>query len=233
MKKTLLYLIIIINSVLLLGNTENLSVSVEGDTVKFIHDSVFLNCGSKIRMDIYEENNIIQIFEVDTTSTWYWCECYFDLCMQISGLEQGRYTVEYFGCVDTTHFTVKDTTYYGSVEFSVGNNKYISSESSGCLYSVYKNNPKKSNTEIGLLVSSYSDCKEMDSVSDSANLYIDTSYDILSLFISDYKANCCFEPDWDYWVINDTFHVEVIDTGAPCYWNLLHMIKYQNIHSRH
>ncbi|MBU0713178.1 T9SS type A sorting domain-containing protein [bacterium] len=51
-------------------------------------------------------------------------------------------------------------------------------------------------------------------VEEQVVLQVENSELILSWDIA--ELNCCLETQWDGWLVDNTFHVTMIDTGAPC-----------------
>ena len=97
---------------------DSIFVIIEGDTVNIWNTMAYENCGCLFRMDVIVSNDTIYVTEVDTTSNWAWCMCYFDLCASITGLQNGTYFVEVFRYMP---LCCPDTTFYiGSTSFAFG-----------------------------------------------------------------------------------------------------------------
>jgi hypothetical protein len=68
-------------------------------------------------MDVNVSSDTIFITEIDTSKDWATCMCYFDLCINITGLEPGNYTAVVYRTLafDTNIY------YVGSISFTVNN----------------------------------------------------------------------------------------------------------------
>jgi hypothetical protein len=62
------------------------------DTLFVDHDSAWYNCCSLIRFDLEGEGPEIDFIEVDTSTTFCHCMCYFNLSSFVAGLGYGTYT---------------------------------------------------------------------------------------------------------------------------------------------
>lgn len=63
------------------------------DTLLVYHNAKFANCGSIYLFDFTQEGSMLTFTEIDTSSMWMYCVCYFDLSAQATGLADGEYTV--------------------------------------------------------------------------------------------------------------------------------------------
>jgi len=184
-------------------------VDIKNDSVTFYHNETFLNCNSKIKVDIIEEVNYIKIFEIDTTTSWDRCMCYYDIHSTITGLLPGKYTAEFFGAIDTNYLKKQnsDTLSLGLVEFCIGENRLLSSTNSGCIKGL---NKSVTTDDILLISEYYSNCKDT-SWGDST-LRCNVHSNELTFSIYNILYNCNESPNWDYYFFEDTLHIEMIDT---------------------
>ena len=97
---------------------DSIFVIIEGDTVHIWNTMAYENCGCLFRMDFNVSNDTIFVTEMDTTSDWAYCICYFDLCASITGLQSGTYFIKVFRYMPLFY---PDTTFYiGSTSFAFG-----------------------------------------------------------------------------------------------------------------
>jgi hypothetical protein len=113
---------ILIASILLLSSgyaetEDSIFVIISGDTVHIWNTGAYENCGCLFRMDVMVSNDTIHVTEVDTTSNWAFCMCYFDMCASVTGLQNGTYLVEVFRYMPLAG---PDTTFVGSTSFTYG-----------------------------------------------------------------------------------------------------------------
>ena len=88
-KTTFLYLLL---STILYAGTDSLAVYISGDTVCIENHEVEVNCCTAFDFVISRDNDsTIAITEVDTGSVCRCGNCFFDLEIKITGLEQGHY----------------------------------------------------------------------------------------------------------------------------------------------
>jgi len=97
---------------------DSIFVITSGDTVHIWNTGAYENCGCLFRMDAMVSNDTIYVAEVDTSSDWAFCMCYFDLCTSVTGLQNGTYFVEIFRYMPLFY---PDTVFYiGSTSFTYG-----------------------------------------------------------------------------------------------------------------
>ncbi len=94
--------------------SDTLYAEVRGDTVFLSHDRTFRNCASKFELSYTLSNNILTVWENDTTGDVALCNCIFDLKLQIADLSFGSYTALFYGTN-----ALDDTTFYGEVNFII------------------------------------------------------------------------------------------------------------------
>ena len=104
---------------------DSLFTVISGDTVHIWNTGVFENCGCLFTMDVSVSSDTIYVTEIDTSSMWAFCLCYFDLRVSITGLQSGSYHVEVFR---KFFLFPETTTYIGSFLFFYGGifNEFIS-----------------------------------------------------------------------------------------------------------
>jgi hypothetical protein len=116
-------LLILLASILLFrviyAQTEDsIFVIISGDTVHIWNTEAYENCGCLFRMDVIVSNDTVYVTEVDTTSDWAYCICYFDMCASVTGLQSGTYFVNVFRYMPLFY---PDTVFYiGSTSFTYG-----------------------------------------------------------------------------------------------------------------
>ena len=100
------------------GTEDSVYVVISGDTVHIWNTAAYENCGCMFRMDIALSSDTIYVTEVDTSSNWAYCTCYFDLSTSVTGLQNGTYYVEVFRYMPLNY---PDTVFYiGSTSFTYG-----------------------------------------------------------------------------------------------------------------
>jgi hypothetical protein len=113
------------------GTEDSVFVVISGDTVHIWNTAAYENCGCLFRMDVALSNDTIYVTEVDTSSNWAFCICYFDLCTSVTGLQNGTYYVEVFrymplGYPDTLFYIGSTSFTYGGSMLAFGSNAYQS-----------------------------------------------------------------------------------------------------------
>ena len=63
------------------------------DTLRVYHHDLYANCGAVVIFDFAQEGPVLTLTEIDTSSTWMHCMCYFNVSARVVGLESGAYTV--------------------------------------------------------------------------------------------------------------------------------------------
>ncbi|MBU2637240.1 MAG: T9SS type A sorting domain-containing protein [Bacteroidetes bacterium] len=99
------------------SSQDSLYVTLSADTVKIWNVGVYVNCACSFMMDVNVSSDTIFITEIDTSKDWATCMCYFDLCINITGLEPGNYTA----VVYRTLAFDPNIYYVGSISFTVNN----------------------------------------------------------------------------------------------------------------
>ena len=95
MKKLFTLITILLLPLVSFSQTEDsVFVIISGDIVHIWNTAAYENCGCLFRMDVVVFNDTIYVTEVDTTSNAANCNCYFDLCASITGLQGGTYLVK-------------------------------------------------------------------------------------------------------------------------------------------
>ncbi len=167
-----------------LAQSDFLWTEVSGDSVTFHHDETYRNCGALYTYDIqFGENQTLTITEIDT-GDMVWCNCTFDLSVTLDGFSPGDWTAHIYA-LDQDQFG--DTTYYGSVDFTI--------------------------QPDWLIEASESNCGIVDDTTESLWLNTDGQNLVLDWAL---HTNCCIESSWETELVADTFYVTMIDTGAPC-----------------
>ncbi len=121
MKKSItLFIFLFLFANLLLAQTDNIYVEVNGNNATIWQTNAERNCCALYRMDVEMENNEISWYQIDTGDACY-CICHFDLSVTIGPLESGEYNVDVF----STEITYPDdTTFQGSTSFIIGEGNF-------------------------------------------------------------------------------------------------------------
>ena len=96
---------------------DSVFVIISGDTVHVWNTGAYENCGCLFRMDVMVSNDTIYVSEVDTTTSWAYCYCYFDMCASVTGLQNGTYLAKVFRYMPLAG---PDTIFVGSTSFIYG-----------------------------------------------------------------------------------------------------------------
>jgi len=188
--KQVIILFIIITGVLCAQDNSWLSADVQHDTVTINHIQTQRNCGSRFIFEAEIDSNQILIIERDTSTTMYYCLCYYDLSVTLGSLPPGDYYAEVIGL----DYMVAETLEFGGIDFTIGQ-------------------------QISLLDMINSDCLgglgKKTATTTNGSIEVNVSADSLILLWHTPEINCGFRPLWSGWLSADTFFVTVSDTGQP------------------
>jgi len=120
-------------------------VIVDYDSVEIGIIDMARNCGAKYAMEAQLNDSLLTVAAVDTGQMAFCESCYFDASITIGGLEPGNYYVNIYsydnsGWDNTLDTWIRDTTFIGSLTFSIIVNstndyKILSTYQSGCSHS--------------------------------------------------------------------------------------------------
>ena len=133
---------------------DSVFVIISGDTVHIWNTGAYENCGCLFRMDVMLSNDTIYVTEVDTTTSWAYCYCYFDMCASVMGLQNGTYLAKVFRYMPLAG---PDTIFVGSTSFIYGgsalafNSQTFQSE----CYNITENREEGNHPEEYLLSQNY------------------------------------------------------------------------------
>jgi len=96
---------------------DSIFVTIDNDTVNIWNTGAFENCGFLVEMETIFSNDTITVVEHDTSTQYAFCNCNFDMCVSLTGLNSGNYHVVVFRTYDLINDP--DSLYYiGSTDFS-------------------------------------------------------------------------------------------------------------------
>ncbi len=96
---------------------DSLFVTINNDTVNIWNTGAYENCGFSVEMETIFSNDTITVIEHDTSNQYAYCNCNFDMCVSLTGLNPGNYHVDVFRTYDIIYDP--DSLYYiGSTDFA-------------------------------------------------------------------------------------------------------------------
>lgn len=121
MKKILLTLFMFVSISTFSQQYDMLFATVKHDTVTILDSNAWRNCVAEMNIwHYYINNNQIKLYETDTIYALTTCGCLLDFKVTIAGLTNANYVAEIYQFYSAMP---QDTTYIGSVNFTISNKK--------------------------------------------------------------------------------------------------------------
>jgi len=167
------------------------------------------------------EANHLTIYEIDTSDTWAWCECYFDFTGGLPDLTPGAYQVAVYD-VYAGNMLPPDTTFIDSFEVVIPGVQLIQTTNSGCAADEYPENDSFGPYEPVWLETNGIPIPVIDQFRMNCLFFVHEPFlqvmsgnDELTLTWGTDSVHCTIAAVWQALLDEDTLRVALADTSEP------------------